>query len=147
MLQPSPPAARTALATCIPVVTGRVDNDLLDKLTAQLKGATAWSRRPAFDPASGGRDRVRDLILANAIALLSGPGQVASVLRTGTLPPAAASISLPLDVGTATDTIPPHLRRAVILRDKHCAAPGCSSPPRDVRFIIWSRAAKAARPS
>jgi hypothetical protein len=51
------------------------------------------------------------------------------VLRTGTLPPPAASISLPLDIGTSTDTIPPHLRRAVINRDKHCAAPGCLQPP------------------
>ena len=138
-------------ATIIPVVTGRVDHDLLDKLTAQLKAGTPWSQRPAFQPAGSGnpgqhytgqdaagqdaagrdracRDKVRDLILANAIALLSGPGGLASVLRTGTLPPPAASISLPLDVGTATDTIPPHLRRAVILRDKHCRGPGCQTP-------------------
>ena len=118
-------------ATIIPVVTGRVDHDLLDKLTAQLTGKTPWSQRPAYDPSTGAADRdtVRDLILANALALLSGPGGLASVLRTGTLPPPAASISLPLDVGTATDTIPAHLRRAVILRDKHCAAPGCTVPP------------------
>jgi hypothetical protein len=128
-------------ATIIPMVTGRVDNDLLDKLAAQLKRGTAWSQRPAFDPASGSdldsdradrdradREKIRDLILANAIALLSGPGGLASVLRTGTLPPPAASISLPLDVGTATDTIPPHLRRAVILRDQHCRGPGCQTP-------------------
>lgn len=118
-------------ATIIPVVTGRVDHDLLDKLTAQLKGRTPWSERPAYDQTgseSPDRDEVRDLILANAIAMLSGPGQIASLLRTGTLPPPAASISLPLDVGTATDTIPPHLRRAVILRDKHCRGPGCTQP-------------------
>jgi hypothetical protein len=66
--------------------------------------------------------------LTNAIALLSGPDQIASVLRTGNLPPPAAAISLPLDVGTATDTIPPQLRRAVILRDKHCRGPGCTAP-------------------
>jgi len=111
-------------ATIVPVVTGRVDHDLLDKLTAQLTSRTPWSQRPAYDPGV-----VRDLILANAVALLSGPGGLASVLRTGTLPKPAASVSLPLDVGTATDTIPPHLRRAVILRDRHCAAPGCLQPP------------------
>ncbi len=122
-------------ATIIPVVTGRVDYDLLDRLTAQLTGSTPWSARPAYDPAAGGspgqgtgRDQVRDLILANAIALLSGPGQIASLLRTGILPPPAAAISLPLDVGTGTDTVPPHLRRAVILRDKHCRGPGCQVP-------------------
>ncbi len=130
---PAAPPGYECDATLIPVVTGRIDHDLLDKLTAQLKGTTPWSQRPAYNPASPGpdthRDKIRDLILANAIALLSGPGGLASVLRTGTLPPPAASISLPLDVGTATDTIPPHLRRAVILRDKHCAAPGCFVPP------------------
>ncbi|MFZ0167040.1 MAG: HNH endonuclease signature motif containing protein, partial [Trebonia sp.] len=33
------------------------------------------------------------------------------------------SASLPLDVGRARD-IPDHIRRAVILRDKHCGWPG-----------------------
>ena len=107
-------------ATVVPVVTGRVDHDLLDKLTACLTGRTPWSQRPGCDPSRNSdgadQDKVRDLILANAVALLSGPGHLASVLRTGALPPPAASISLPLDVGTSTDTIPPHLRRAVILR-------------------------------
>ncbi|MGQ0802708.1 MAG: DUF222 domain-containing protein [Actinomycetota bacterium] len=37
--------------------------------------------------------------------------------------------SEPLDVGRATCTIPPALRRAVIARDKHCTAPGCDRPP------------------
>ncbi len=67
--------------------------------------------------------------MANAIALLSGPDGLASYLRTGQLSGPAASVSLPLDVGRSTDTIPPHLRRAVIDRDQHCAAPGCLKPP------------------
>jgi hypothetical protein len=71
----------------------------------------------------------RELILRNAVALLSGPGGLASWLRTGTLTGPAASISLPLDVGTVTDLIPAHLRRAVTVRDRHCAAPGCDQPP------------------
>jgi hypothetical protein len=108
-------------ATIVPIVTGRVDQDLLDQLAAKLTGA-AGDEMPD-------RSTVLDLIVANAIALLSGPGQVASLLRTGTLTGPAATISLPLDLGTSTDTIPPHLRRAVILRDKHCAAPGCLTPP------------------
>ncbi len=118
-------------ATIVPIVTGRVDHNLLDKLTAQLVSRPPWSHRPAFDASRDfpDRDKVRDLILASAVALLSGPGGLASVLRTGTLPPPAAAISLPLDVGASTDTIPPQLRRAVILRDKHCAAPGCFAPP------------------
>ncbi|HMG63426.1 MAG TPA: HNH endonuclease signature motif containing protein, partial [Streptosporangiaceae bacterium] len=51
-------------------------------------------------------------------------------LRTGLLAadfPATAS--LPLDTGTPTATVPPHLRRLVILRDRHCAFPGCRQKP------------------
>ncbi len=40
-----------------------------------------------------------------------------------------ASVSLPLDTGTPTPTIPPHLRRAVTRRDRRCAFPGCRQRP------------------
>ncbi|HEY5357178.1 MAG TPA: HNH endonuclease signature motif containing protein [Streptosporangiaceae bacterium] len=74
--------------------------------------------------------RLHNLILAHAADVLSGPAGLASFLRAGLLAsefPAAQS--LPLDVGTATATVPPHLRRAVIARDRHCAAPGCTQKP------------------
>ena len=61
--------------------------------------------------------------------MLSGPAGLAACLRTGVLGGAAAAISLPLDTGTATDSIPAHLRRLVILRDRHCRWPGCYQPP------------------
>ncbi|HUF84932.1 MAG TPA: DUF222 domain-containing protein [Acidimicrobiia bacterium] len=46
--------------------------------------------------------------------------------------------SEPLDVGRATRTIPPALRRAVVARDKGCTAPGCDRPPAwcDAHHII-----------
>ena len=51
-------------------------------------------------------------------------------------PPAEASASiigstpaLPLSVGRATRTIPPHLRTALNLRDRGCRFPGCDRPP------------------
>lgn len=106
-------------AVIVPMVTGKVDPDLLDRLTALLAR-----------PLPGCRDQVRELIVANAVALLSGPAGIASALRaqaTASLP--AVPVSLPLDVGKPTETIPPHLRRAVIARDRHCAAPGCEQPP------------------
>src|SRR5262249_13260696 len=55
-------------ATIVPIVTGRVDHDLLDQLTAKLTDSTGSAPE---------RGAVRDLILANAVALLSGPGQLA----------------------------------------------------------------------
>jgi len=128
-------------ASIVPIVSGHLDQDLLDRLVALLTsqagegaggvscaGSSAGpdkSERAAVVDAN----RVRGLIIANAAAILSGPGGLASLLRTGTLTGAAASVSLPLDLGAATEVIPPHLRRAVILRDRHCTAPGCQAPP------------------
>ena len=69
------------------------------------------------------------MILRHAADLLSGPAGLAAFLRTGLLDGAAGSISLPLDVGRATKTIPDHLRRAVIARDRCCRFPGCRQRP------------------
>jgi hypothetical protein len=61
--------------------------------------------------------------------VLSGPAGLAAYLRTGLLNGPAAAISLPLDVGAATESIPAHLRRLVIARDRHCQWPGgCDQP-------------------
>ncbi|HVB43461.1 MAG TPA: DUF222 domain-containing protein [Streptosporangiaceae bacterium] len=118
-------------ASIVPVVTGHVDHELLDQLgMAMLKSADAGAAGrlgPAY---------ARELILRNAVALLSGPTGLASRLRGAQLRGPATSISLPLDVGTATDTIPPHLRRAVILRDIHCGFPGCVERNCQVHHII-----------
>jgi hypothetical protein len=71
----------------------------------------------------------RQLIIARALDVLSGPTGLAAYLRTGLLNGPAAAISLPLDVGAATESIPAHLRRLVIARDRHCQWPGgCDQP-------------------
>jgi hypothetical protein len=46
---------------------------------------------------------------------------------------------LVLDVGRAERTFPPHLRRALALRDGGCAWPGCDRPPGwcDAHHILW----------
>jgi hypothetical protein len=38
--------------------------------------------------------------------------------------------SQPLDIGRATRTIPNYIRRALIIRDRGCAFPGCGRRPR-----------------
>ncbi len=133
-------------AAVAPIITGRVDHDLLDRFAGQLTrqpgrraecgpgrpcGARCHPAAPDQDALNGELSKAcaRELILKRAVALLSGPGGLASWLRTGTLPKPAASISLPLDIGAVTEFIPPHLRRAIITRDGHCAAPGCDQPP------------------
>jgi HNH endonuclease len=68
-------------------------------------------------------------VIAAAADLLSGPSGLASWLRTALAPAPARSPSLPLDIGTAAETIPAHLRRAVTARDRHCRFPGCAQPP------------------
>jgi HNH endonuclease len=63
-----------------------------------------------------------------AADLLSGPGGLASFLRTRQLGARLAGPSLPLDIGYAS-TIPAGIRNAVILRDKRCRwAGGCHQP-------------------
>jgi hypothetical protein len=83
------------------------------------------------------RDRVRRALLGLAADALSGPGGLADQLRSGLGGPLAA-VSLPLDVGPATETIPAHLRRAVTVRHPHCAFPGCEQPASvcDIHHII-----------
>ena len=71
----------------------------------------------------------QELLIGRATRLLSGPAGLAAYLRGSLAPQPAASISLPLDLGRPTETIPAHIRRAVIARDKHCVFPGCFQPP------------------
>jgi HNH endonuclease len=135
-------------------VTGQVDHDLLDRLAAALAGGTGRAAaRPgdsgspvspvspvapaAADRAEGPRaaarreragSAARRLLLQWAADVLSGPDGLAAYLRTGLPEHLVASVSLPLDVGASTDTIPVHLRRAVARRDRRCRFPGCDQP-------------------
>ena len=77
-----------------------------------------------------------------SISLLSGPGGLAACLRATTLGAPYTSLSQPLDIGRSTRTVPPHLRKAVVQRDKHCQFPGCYQPPSrcDAHHLIhWSQ--------
>jgi hypothetical protein len=68
-------------------------------------------------------------------AATTGFGQVLSAARARGIACDAAitrlvldADGLPLDVGRAKRVVPPHLRRAVEHRDRHCVFAGCSAP-------------------
>jgi hypothetical protein len=143
----------------VPVVTGQVNPAVLDRLVAlclELGGhghgrpaASPHNLRPgpaATEPGAPGPDSpqpgtpgapltgharamLKRAIIGAAIDLVSGPGGLASALRTGLLGARLAGPSLPLDVGYS-DTIPAAIRTAVIHRAAgHCEwAGGCRQP-------------------
>jgi hypothetical protein len=142
-------------ATLIPVVTGGIDPGALDELVglclryaghgphcgAVPDPGPADRTGPPEDPPGGhacppgprpptpeALEMLRHAIIGVAVDLVSGPGGLASFLRTRLLGARLAGPSLPLDVGRSAE-IPAAIRRAVILRDQHCRwAGGCDQP-------------------
>jgi Domain of unknown function (DUF222) len=121
--------AATCDASLTPIVTGDVDLGALDDLVRL--GVELDRLRRDGDPAGQGvslREVLEQQVIAAAVALVSGPGGLASVLRRRQLGARLAGPSLPLDVGVSTD-VPAAIRRAVIERDQHCRFPsGCDQP-------------------
>jgi hypothetical protein len=111
-------------AAMSPVVTGDVNVDALQdlvRLCVELDG-----RR------DGGRDAawaaLEQAVIGKAVDLVSGPGGLASFLRRRQLGARLGGPSLPLDIGYS-ETIPPGIRNAVVLRDRKCRwAGGCDQP-------------------
>ena len=144
-------------ATLVPVVTGNLDPSVLDdlvRLSLQLTGhgphctsppGPEPEGEPGSDPATAdpasepgltglqqltalSREAIQQAIIGKAVDLLSGPGGLASFLRTNQVGARLAGPSLPLDIGYSS-TIPAGIRNAVILRDRHCRWPGgCHQP-------------------
>ncbi|HEX3491935.1 MAG TPA: HNH endonuclease signature motif containing protein, partial [Streptosporangiaceae bacterium] len=92
-------------------------------------GLTPGPALPAATLTPGSLARLQDTLLRYAVSLLSGPAGLASYLRTQLTSGFFPAPSLPLDLGEPTEQVPPHLRRAVIKRDRHCSFPGCAAPP------------------
>jgi Domain of unknown function (DUF222) len=139
------PAAEAAACDALitPVVAGAVDWQALDAMTdlwldahhlgqhRQPCGCTCGGCTcPPPEPLTGDqKQQLRRALLELAADAMSGPDGLAAYLRTRQLGVPYAGKPLPLDVGTVQG-IPAHLRRAVILRDQHCAWPGgCDRPP------------------
>ncbi len=104
----------------------------------------AWPLSPAT------RQRLSRALLGLAADALSGPGGLAARLRATLDGKPLTSASLPLDIGAATETIPAHLRRAVTIRHRTCAFPGCDQPASvcEVHHIIpRSRGGPTALPN
>jgi hypothetical protein len=147
-------------AQTVPVVTGTMDDNVIDKMidlaraaaeadvSADATGGSGASRSDPGDPDTGDLDigdrrehiprgsqglspearrALRYAMARLAIDLVSGPAGVAAILRTGLLDRPYNTPSLPLDIGYS-DSIPWHIRRAVLLRDKKCAWPRCGRP-------------------
>jgi hypothetical protein len=130
-------------AQTVPVVTGVMDPDIIDKMIALATtaaeadpGATASDPAGTADPegahGSGALSpeawrALRYAMARLAVDLVSGPAGVAAVLRRGLLDKPYNTPSLPLDIGYS-DSIPAQIRRAVLLRDRTCAWPKCGRP-------------------
>ena len=138
-------------ATITPVVTGDINPGALDDLVrlcveldrldhaarpdqadhADRPGPVAEAAGTVPAPVPSGllsREAIRQAIIGKVADLLSGPGGLASFLRTRQLGARLAGPSLPLDIGYSS-TIPPGIRNAVILRDRKCRWPGgCHQP-------------------
>ena len=97
--------------------------DSADHEASSGASTAAGNAAPASATAAWARRALRYAIAGLAIDFVSGPGGLASALRTGLLEHPYSTPSLPLDIGFS-DSIPGQIRRAVMLRDRHCAWPG-----------------------
>jgi hypothetical protein len=122
-----PPCGRPGLAE--PACPGD------DRQYGNAGGCTGPVPVPLSAATSG---RLRRALLGLAADTLSGPDGLAARLRAALDSKPLTTVSLPLDIGAATEIIPAHLRRAATTRHPHCAFPGCDQPASvcDIHHVI-----------
>jgi hypothetical protein len=108
----------------VPVVTGTIDPPVIDKMIALAQASPDPRSRPLSAEAW---QALRHAMARLALDLVSGPSGIAAILRQGLLEKPWNTPSLPLDIGFS-ESIPAHIRRAVLLRDRKCAWPQCGRP-------------------
>jgi uncharacterized protein DUF222 len=112
-------------AAMAPIVTGDVNIDALEDLVRLCVDVDAQRRDGTRDAAWAALEQA---VIGRAVDLLSGPGGLAGFLRRRELGARLGGPSLPLDIGYS-ETIPPGIRNAVVLRDRRCRwAGGCNQP-------------------
>ncbi|HEX3961710.1 MAG TPA: HNH endonuclease signature motif containing protein [Trebonia sp.] len=97
---------------------------MIDKMIALAQAAPDARSRPLSPEAW---QALRHAMARLAVDLVSGPSGIAAILRHGLLEKPWNTPSLPLDIGFS-ESIPAHIRRAVLLRDRKCAWPHCGRP-------------------
>jgi hypothetical protein len=113
-------------ALIIPVITGRADLTVVDKMIA-LALAAGEEPIKSRELSPEAWRALRYAMARLAVDLVSGPAGLAATLRTGLLQAPYNTPSLPLDIGYS-EAIPASIRRAVLLRDRRCAWPRCGRP-------------------
>ena len=156
-------------AVVTPVVTGDVDPGVLDdlvRLCVQLDRLdhaadhpAPTSDDPASDdrasdgragsqaPASPSREALRKAIIGKAVDLLSGPGGLASFLRTRQLGPGWPGPAFPSTSGSARPSRPGYVMRSSCGIGAAGGPAAATNPPRRVRYTtssIWRMAAPPA---
>jgi 5-methylcytosine-specific restriction protein A len=127
-------------ALIVPVVTGAPDWAVITQMITLIIDAYAHAAASPAKPAGPAGlapppplppqqwEDLQHALARLAIHFVSGPGAIASALRRALLDAPLNGKSVILDIGYSA-TIPETIRKAVALRDKGCAWPGCDRRP------------------
>lgn len=138
-------AERPTVAGERPHVTVTVDADALQNRNHPEPGKS--STRLAEAPSSGDPWTISELDHVGPVnpEATRRFGCDAAIMRV-----VMAGRSTPLDVGRRTPVVSPVMRRAVIVRDRHCRFPGCDRPHTwcDAHHVVhWADASPTALPN